>query len=66
MLQRGAAGVEHVRPGVTVGYGIDVQRIDLVDRALKTLRCGFEDAQEGGTVALRRDARDCTIDVQFP
>jgi hypothetical protein len=36
--------VDHVRSGVTVGHGIDVQRIDLVDRALETIGSGFENA----------------------
>ncbi len=57
----GAHGVKHVRAGVAVRNGIDVERVHLVRTRLKTRRRGLKRAQERGAIELPNDGRDCNI-----
>jgi hypothetical protein len=44
--------MEHVRAGVAVGYGVDIERVDLVDRSREARGRRFDDAEQPCSVAL--------------
>jgi hypothetical protein len=49
--------VEHVRAGVAIGNGIDVERVDLVDADLEPGGRGFERGKERRRVTACYDGR---------
>jgi len=53
--------VEHVRAGVAVRNGVDVERVDLVDVGFEPRRCGFERGEERRGVTACYDGRTLPV-----